>query len=558
MEIAIELVVKLVPIYLIIKTIVLHGGVVECGSVVKQPMTNCLLTATRDLNKICWWRCELYPDLPHHYHQMSIIGKINSLGQGCYGCRKFKPIDGKFSSMPFVQAYWDWLRNDKMPHQYSYGSTLRCWFKCPLGHSYDIPCKEFNRGGRCGYCKGNRVAIGDNSFDTVPDAVEWYAHDLNKKPITYYKRGSNQKVWFRCPKYKHEFMMACVDFKQGSRCPICYRYPHADNNLSLTPDADEWYAHDINETPITSIRPNTKKKFWFRCPCCAFEFRKSAAKFTSGQRCPKCIGRVLIPGVNSFDLAPDVAKWWHPTKNTKQPYDYFLYSNIKVWFRCPEGHEYETPCADYTAGRRCNTCSRKSWEKNNFSLVPDANEWFDHVKNVKPITSYTMNNAQEVWFKCPKGHSFKMRCCVFKRGGRCKKCCKIGRSKQAIEFIECVRKRYGLNIRYANSPEDEFRIPGTRFRADGYIEINGCKIIFEYNGRIYHGDPRFTKPDDSPWFTTKTFRELYEKTIKKEDKIRELGYSLIVIWENDYISNRDNYISGNFSIDIIENALINH
>ena len=36
--------------------------------------------------------------------------------------------------------------------------------------------------------------------------------------------------------------------------------------------------------------------------------------------------------------------------------------------------------------------------------------------------------------------------------------------------------------------------------------------------------------------TKKSFGELYNKTLERENKIKELGYNLIVMWENDWVN----------------------
>ena len=40
--------------------------------------------------------------------------------------------------------------------------------------------------------------------------------------------------------------------------------------------------------------------------------------------------------------------------------------------------------------------------------------------------------------------------------------------------------------------------------------------------------------EDINQITNTTYGELYEKTIKKRDKIKELGYNYIEIWEKDW------------------------
>jgi hypothetical protein len=74
---------------------------------------------------------------------------------------------------------------------------------------------------------------------------------------------------------------------------------------------------------------------------------------------------------------------------------------------------------------------------------------------------------------------------------------------------------------------DEFRIPTTRYHADGYsLELNK---IYEFYGDYYHGNPMVYQPTAKG--IDRTMGELLLKNIKREVKIRSLGYNMIVMWE---------------------------
>lgn len=53
---------------------------------------------------------------------------------------------------------------------------------------------------------------------------------------------------------------------------------------------------------------------------------------------------------------------------------------------------------------------------------------------------------------------------------------------------------------------------------------------------FYHGNPDMFDPDDYNKRCKKTFGELYERTVRKDNKIRALGYNLIVAWESEIFS----------------------
>jgi hypothetical protein len=215
-------------------------------------------------------------------------------------------------------------------------------------------------------------------------------------------------------------------------------------------------------------------------------------------------------------------------------------------------------CCYFYRGARCSKCASKKSNAgrfvtiNTFDTNKDAVEWFDKEKNMLPINKYPSSGNTKVWLKCPKGHSISMRCGHFKRGSRCAECRTDGYSKECIEWLECIERKYNIRIQHAEKPGKEFPIPTTRYKADGWVKIDDKEYIFEYHGYRWHGLKGLEKQDELNPYKDKTNAQAYADTIKKENKIKQLGYTLIVIWSDDYLLNRDNYISGNFNITELE------
>ena len=88
-------------------------------------------------------------------------------------------------------------------------------------------------------------------------------------------------------------------------------------------------------------------------------------------------------------LYPDIASEWHPTKNSDLKPDFFTpHNDIKVWWICPKGHEYQCTIAHRVAGSNCPYCSNRKLLKgyNDFATTNDnprlLEEW-DYEKNGK-------------------------------------------------------------------------------------------------------------------------------------------------------------------------------
>jgi hypothetical protein len=99
-------------------------------------------------------------------------------------------------------------------------------------------------------------------------------------------------------------------------------------------------------------------------------------------------------------------------------------------------------------------------------------------------------------------------------------------------LIKSIEQEKNIIIQSAESPDGEFKIKSPNngyYKADGYHKETNT--IYEYNGDFFHGNPRVFDPNDTNKLLKKTYGELYQNTIKKENYLISLGYNLIVQWE---------------------------
>jgi hypothetical protein len=87
-----------------------------------------------------------------------------------------------------------------------------------------------------------------------------------------------------------------------------------------------------------------------------------------------------------------------------------------------------------------------------------------------------------------------------------------------------------------NITEREYPIPLTMYTADGYDP--STNTIYEFHGSYWHGDPSLYPPEKMNKTCKMTHGELYLLTLKKEEKIKEMGYNLVVMWESDWNNTR--------------------
>ena len=114
-------------------------------------------------------------------------------------------------------------------------------------------------------------------------------------------------------------------------------------------------------------------------------------------------------------------------------------------------------------------------------------------------------------------------------------------SLMAIDWMKSVEKRDGITIKHArNGGEQRVSLGEGRWLSfDGYCEEN--HTVYEFHGDVYHGNPEIFPAEENchPFDKSITAGELYEKTIQREQLIKNLGFNIESIWESDWKAMRN-------------------
>lgn len=75
--------------------------------------------------------------------------------------------------------------------------------------------------------------------------------------------------------------------------------------------------------------------------------------------------------------------------------------------------------------------------------------------------------------------------------------------------------------------------------------IESKKIIIEFNGNLYHANPKIYKKDDiiSIRYKKCSAEEIWEYDYQKNKFAEDAGYKVIVVWESDYKENKEKVIN---------------
>lgn len=270
------------------------------------------------------------------------------------------------SESPEYMADWDWETNSSLgiePDQITTKSRTRVHWVCHVcGGKWDISLR-WRRG--CPYCNHFKALPGFNDLETLyPDLAKQWVYEKNgtltPQDVTV---GSQKKVFWRCDQgHVWDAFVRCR--VQGQGCPYCNnrRVLTGYNDLATTdPEiAEEWdYQKNTGMTPQT-INAGSKKKAWWICKKCGYEWQTAICNRHRGNGCPSCAGVIVRESVSDLQTRfPEIAAEWDIENNDKKPSEVAPYSDYRAAWICPKGHSYKAVVADRVKGNNCPECSRE-------------------------------------------------------------------------------------------------------------------------------------------------------------------------------------------------------
>lgn len=216
-------------------------------------------------------------------------------------------------------------------------------------------------------------------------------------------------------------------------------------------------------------------------------------------------------------------------------YDYYkvkyINNKISVDIICPEHGSFPQTPNSHLNGRGCLECGNDKLKSNNEEFIEKANKVHNNFYIYDKVVY--KGALKNVIIECPEHGDFPQTPGNHLRDYGCPYCANRNcYSKVAIKWLNSIDP----NIQHAENG-GEYRIiklDGTYFKADGYCKETNT--VYEFHGDVFHGNPDLFEPNTKchPFNKDITAKELYDKTIEREEYIKSLGYNLVVMWENDY------------------------
>ena len=253
-------------------------------------------------------------------------------------------------------------------------------------------------------------------------------------------------------------------------------------------------------------------------------FEQTPKNHLKGQICPKCSKGYKYCQEDFIEKCKSI----HCDRFDYSKVDYKT-NAINIIIVCKVHGDFEQMPLNHLKGDGCYRCS--GFTRTTDDFIKKASQIHN---NLYDYSKADYKNAREnVIIICKFHGEFLQKPCDHLCGCGCSKCDIRTYSKVSLRWLGKIEKSLGYQIQHAgNNGEKKIRINNKIIKFDGYDEKTNT--VYEFNGTIFHGDPRVLNSNDINPINKKTYGELYNKTLEREKLIKDAGYNLITMWEKDF------------------------
>lgn len=396
--------------------------------------------------KKVWWLCE-----KGHSWQTTVDKRSNGLTCTVCSGRTILPGYNDLATLrPDLAQEWLYGKNDTLlPNHTAPQSNRKVWWRCKLGHIWQVTVKDRFSGTGCPICSNHTILAGFNDLATINPrlAQQWHPCRNGNLAPAQVACNSEKKVWWICER-GHSWQAVIGDRHRGSGCPFCSgrRVVSGINDLVTTHPAlaAQWNYVKNGALPPSCVSAGSGQRVWWQCKL-RHTWRASVSNRVKGRNCPYCAGKKVLPGFNDLSSqSPELAAQWNLDKNcVLHPQNVTTRSGKHVWWRCGRGHTWQATVASRTAGVGCPFCAGKRvliGFNDLASIDPNlARQWHPSKNGYLTPFHVTSGSGKKVWWLCEKGHEWLTTVASRSQGCGCPKCSPATSFAEQAIYFYCSR-----------------------------------------------------------------------------------------------------------------------
>ena len=221
-------------------------------------------------------------------------------------------------------------------------------YRCSCKRLAEITLDQFNRGGRCRGCMGERAAIRQRR--TIKEVRKIFRKG-GCYLLEYVYRSNNVKMWYIC-KCKRVAKITLANFQNGERCIGCSHERGAVKQRRTIKEVRKIFREGGCRL-ISKEYKNNRTKMKYECSC-EREAEISLYHFMEGKRCNGCASERLA---EKYKFSHKEVKKIFKDGGCELISKTYKNNGEKLEYLCDCGREAEITLGDFRTGRRCMKCA---------------------------------------------------------------------------------------------------------------------------------------------------------------------------------------------------------
>lgn len=380
-----------------------------------------------------WWKCKI-----GHEWEASPANRDRT---GCPYCagKKVSLDNCLATNNPALAEEWHPTKNIQTPFEFTANSLVSAWWLCKKGHEWESPIVYRNVRNGCPTCnEGTQTSFPEQALfyylkKSFVDTKNRYLYTYKQKKVEFDVFIPSLMLAIEYDGYYHADKVKEDERKNklAQEAGIQLVRIRAHTLPDLKPYGSVVYIHQSKSTDSLKeclLGVSSFIQVTYRPSLETQKELKELRAISIEQDRFEILDQFNKMELNNSLMAvnPEVATEWHPTKNGYlTPEQMRPNSDVKVWWMCQKGHEWEAAIKYRNKGGPCPYCTgRKVCQDNCLATnKPElARQWHKEKNEKTPWDVYHNASKVKYWWICDKGHEWQATIRTRAKGHGCGFC----------------------------------------------------------------------------------------------------------------------------------------